>query len=138
MAGTVGAIFNGALQLCSAVGIAAVSSIETSIEQKNGNPSGYAGRAAAFWFLLGIIGLEIISLCVFYKVEAEHKHHSTRSDETEIDVEKGEKDDGAEVYEERRSSEPDIDEKDEKGSADVVTSHCTEKLEDVREETVTR
>ena len=48
------------------------------------------------------------------------------------------KDDGAEVYEERRSSEPDLDEKDEKGGADVVTSHCTEKLEDVREETVTR
>ena len=57
MAGTVGAIFNGALQLGSAVGIAAVSSIEQSVEAKNGDPSGYAGRAAAFWFLLGIIGL---------------------------------------------------------------------------------
>ena len=72
MAGTVGAIFNGALQLGSAVGIAAVSSIESSIEEKSGNPAGYAGRAAAFWFLLALIGLEIISLLVFYRVEAEH------------------------------------------------------------------
>lgn len=69
MAGTVGAIFNGALQLGSAVGIAAVSSIEQSIEARSGNPDGYAGRAAAFWFLLGIIGLEIISLLTFYRVE---------------------------------------------------------------------
>lgn len=75
MAGTVGAIFNGALQLGSAVGISAVSSIETSVEEKNGNPASYAGRAAAYWFMLGIIGVEIISLSVFYKVEAEHQRH---------------------------------------------------------------
>ena len=73
MAGTVGAIFNGALQLGSAVGIAAVSSIEQSIEARTGDPAGYAGRAAAFWFLLGIIGVEIVSLLVFYRVEAEHR-----------------------------------------------------------------
>ena len=45
MAGTVGAIFNGALQLGSAVGIAAVSSIETSVEERSGDEAGYAGRA---------------------------------------------------------------------------------------------
>jgi hypothetical protein len=73
MAGTVGAIFNGALQLGSAVGIAAVSSIETSIEERNGNPSGYTGRAAGYWFLLGLVGLEVVALLVFYRVEAEHR-----------------------------------------------------------------
>ncbi|EKM51218.1 uncharacterized protein PHACADRAFT_263243 [Phanerochaete carnosa HHB-10118-sp] len=73
MAGTVGAIFNGALQLGSAVGIAAVSSIEDSVEARTGNPAGYAGRAAAFWFLLALIGLEVVSLLVFYRVEAEHR-----------------------------------------------------------------
>ena len=88
MAGTVGAIFNGALQLGSAVGISAVSSIETSIEEKSGNPSGYAGRAAAFWFMLGIIGCEIISLLIFYRVEAER---SAPDGDTENipDLEKG-------------------------------------------------
>lgn len=73
MAGTVGAIFNGALQLGSAVGLAAVSSIETSVEASHGGPTSYAGRAAAFWFLLGVVCLEAISLAVFYRVEAEHK-----------------------------------------------------------------
>ena len=72
MAGTVGAIINCALQLGTAVGIAAVSSIESSIEEKSGNPASYAGRAATFWFLLALIGLEIISLLIFYRVEAEH------------------------------------------------------------------
>ncbi|THG96869.1 hypothetical protein EW026_g5038 [Hermanssonia centrifuga] len=87
MAGTIGAIFNGALQLGSAVGIAAVSSIETSVEEKNGDPKGYAGRAAAFWFLLGIIGVEIISLLVFYRVEAEHM--SPNKTQVAADEEKG-------------------------------------------------
>ena len=136
MAGTVGAIFNGALQLGSAIGIAAVSSIETSIEDKDGNPSGYVGRAAAFWFLLGVIGLEIISISVFYKVEAEHMHHhSARSDETEVDAEKG---DHAEIYEERRSSDRDIKERevDVRGGVDVEATRSVEKLEDVQEETL--
>lgn len=73
MAGTVGAIFNGALQLGSAVGLAAVSSIETSVEAKHGGPTSYAGRAAAFWFLLGVVCLEAISLTIFYRVEAVHQ-----------------------------------------------------------------
>ncbi|CAL1702783.1 unnamed protein product [Somion occarium] len=73
MAGTVGAIFNGALQLGSAVGISAVSSIETSVEKTSGGPTSYAGRAAAFWFVLGVVCLEAVSLAVFYRVEAEHK-----------------------------------------------------------------
>jgi hypothetical protein len=83
MAGTVGAIFNGALQLGSAVGIAAVSSIETSVETKlqlprttgpdGGAVIGYQGRAAAFWFLLGVVGLESLNLLVFYRAEKGNK-----------------------------------------------------------------
>ncbi|EIN04998.1 MFS general substrate transporter, partial [Punctularia strigosozonata HHB-11173 SS5] len=68
MAGTVGAIFNGALQLGSAVGIAAVTSVESSVEEKSSRGfEGYEGRAAAFWFVLGIVGLETISILVFYR-----------------------------------------------------------------------
>ncbi|KAI0776916.1 MFS general substrate transporter [Trametes elegans] len=67
MAGTVGAIFNGALQLGSAVGISAVGSIESSVEQKQGGEQYYAGRRAAFWFLLGVVGVEFVALLVFYR-----------------------------------------------------------------------
>lgn len=70
MTGTVGAIFNGALQLGSAVGIAAVSSIETSVEATHGGPTEYHGRAAAFWFLLGIVCAEALAILIFYKVIA--------------------------------------------------------------------
>ena len=71
MAGTVGAIFNGALQLGSAVGISAVGSIESSVEEKQGGPAGYAGRAASFWFLLGIGAVEFIAMLVFYRISKE-------------------------------------------------------------------
>ena|ERR1700761_3712535 len=70
MAGTVGAIFNSALQLGSAVGLAAVTSIETNVFGKNRGPLDYTGKAAAFWFLLGIIGLEIIAMIVFVREDA--------------------------------------------------------------------
>ncbi|KAI9059413.1 MFS general substrate transporter [Trametes sanguinea] len=67
MAGTVGAIFNGALQLGSAVGISAVGSIESSVEATHGGPQSYAGRQAAFWFLLAIVSVELLSMLVFYR-----------------------------------------------------------------------
>ncbi|KAG0704079.1 major facilitator superfamily domain-containing protein [Suillus ampliporus] len=66
MAGTVGAIFNGALQFGSAIGLAAVSSIETSVEATHGGSHEYDGRAATFWFLLGIVVLQFISVSIFY------------------------------------------------------------------------
>ncbi|KAF9220638.1 MFS general substrate transporter [Gyrodon lividus] len=72
MAGTVGAIFNCALQFGSAVGLAAVSSIETSVEATHGGPDEYYGRAAAFWFLLGIVMLEFISISCFYQRTTDH------------------------------------------------------------------
>ncbi|KAI0699504.1 MFS general substrate transporter [Cerioporus squamosus] len=71
MAGTVGAIFNGALQLGSAVGISAVGSIEASVEATHGGPETYAGRAAAFWFLLALVVIEFFSMLVFYRISKE-------------------------------------------------------------------
>ncbi|KAG0700165.1 major facilitator superfamily domain-containing protein [Suillus ampliporus] len=76
MAGTVGAIFNGALQFGSAVGLAATNSIETSIEDTHGGSDEYTGRAAAFWFLLGIVCLEFISISIFYDRSTDHQHQS--------------------------------------------------------------
>jgi len=67
MAGTIGAMFNGALQLGSAVGIAAVTSIEASVEQSHGGFYQYHGRAAAFWFLLGVLAVQTIGVLVFYR-----------------------------------------------------------------------
>ncbi|KAH7884144.1 major facilitator superfamily domain-containing protein [Phlebopus sp. FC_14] len=73
MAGTVGAIFNGALQFGSAIGLAAVSSIETSVEATHGGPTEYQGRSASFWFVLGIVCLEIISISCFYQTKTDHQ-----------------------------------------------------------------
>ncbi|KAI0804543.1 major facilitator superfamily domain-containing protein [Irpex lacteus] len=100
MAGTVGAIFNCALQLGGAVGIAAVSSIETSLEvnlPKNdeGIVTEYKGRAAAFWFLLAVVCVELLNILVFYKVEKAEN----------LDVESKGQD---EAYDKER----DVDEKD--------------------------
>ncbi|KAG8215712.1 major facilitator superfamily-domain-containing protein [Butyriboletus roseoflavus] len=72
MAGTVGAISNGALQLGSAVGLAAFTAIETSVEIAHGGPQKYHGRAAAFWFLLGIVLIEILSVSYFYQRGMDH------------------------------------------------------------------
>ncbi|TBU27124.1 MFS general substrate transporter [Dichomitus squalens] len=71
MAGTVGAIFNVALQLGSALGISVVGSIKSSVENTHGGPSSYAGCAAAYWFLLGIVGVEFVGLLVFYRTDNE-------------------------------------------------------------------
>ncbi|KAG2354864.1 major facilitator superfamily domain-containing protein [Suillus spraguei] len=49
MSSTVGAMFNGALQFGSAIGLAAITSIETSVEATHGGSHEYAGRAASFW-----------------------------------------------------------------------------------------
>ncbi|KIM73581.1 hypothetical protein PILCRDRAFT_828966 [Piloderma croceum F 1598] len=57
MAGTVGAIFNGALQLGSAIGLAAVTSIETSVEEV----------PAVFWFLLSIFAVQTVGVLAFHR-----------------------------------------------------------------------
>ncbi|KAG2125506.1 major facilitator superfamily domain-containing protein [Suillus clintonianus] len=73
MSGTVGAMFNGALQLGSAIGLAASSVIETSVEATHGGSHDYAGRAASFWFLLGIVALQFILISIFYDRSTDHK-----------------------------------------------------------------
>ncbi|KAF9242844.1 major facilitator superfamily domain-containing protein [Melanogaster broomeanus] len=73
MAGTVGAIFNGALEFGSAIGLVAVSSIEISVEATRGGPQENYGRAAAFWFLVGIVSLEFISVSFFYQRKTDHQ-----------------------------------------------------------------
>lgn len=69
MAGTVGAIFNSALQLGSSVGSAVVTSITSTIDNKAPipNPHPYAGRSASFWFVLGAVVLEAVSVAIFYQ-----------------------------------------------------------------------
>ncbi|KAG2352529.1 major facilitator superfamily domain-containing protein [Suillus spraguei] len=59
MSSTVGAMFNGALQFGSAIGLAAITSIETSVEATHGGSHEYAGRAASFWCHLGQSATEI-------------------------------------------------------------------------------
>jgi hypothetical protein len=68
MSGTVGALFNGALQLGSAVGIAAVTSIESSIEARTPNGAeGYEGRRAAWFLVIAAIGTATIGVAIFYR-----------------------------------------------------------------------
>ncbi|KAH7905376.1 major facilitator superfamily domain-containing protein [Hygrophoropsis aurantiaca] len=88
MAGTVGAVFNGALQFGSAIGLAAINSIQTSVEATHGGPDEYAGRAAAFWFILGIVCLEALSIMWFYRTGADHQpqpSHISSVDNEKID-----------------------------------------------------
>jgi hypothetical protein len=78
MAGTVSAIFNGALQLGSAVGLAAVTAIETSVEGRHGGFYTYHGRAAVFWFVLGILAVQTTCVFVFYR--GQNQRDSSESD----------------------------------------------------------
>ncbi|KAF8636098.1 hypothetical protein AX17_003803 [Amanita inopinata Kibby_2008] len=67
MAGIVGAIFNCALQLGSAAGIAIITSIQTSVEKTHGGPADYRGRAAGFWFLFAFVCFGMLAVLVFMK-----------------------------------------------------------------------
>jgi MFS family permease len=88
VAGTVGAVFNCALQLGSAVGLAAVSRITNSVDKKTyfDLPTtewsqhldevtksmwkrAYKGRAASYWFLLGILLVSTLAVIVFFKTD---------------------------------------------------------------------
>lgn len=71
-AGTVGAVFNSALQLGGAIGSSATTSIQASIDERvhaNGSFDGtnFQGRAASLWFLLAWVGIVAIGVAVFYK-----------------------------------------------------------------------
>lgn len=69
MAGTVGAMFNCGLQLGSAVGLAAVCTIQTSVQTGNGGPSNYEGQSAGFWFMLSCISVAALAVLVFYHTD---------------------------------------------------------------------
>ncbi|KAF8835588.1 hypothetical protein BDN67DRAFT_415142 [Paxillus ammoniavirescens] len=64
--------FQRALEFGSAVGFAAVGSIETSVEATHGGPEEYHGRVAAFLFLLGVVSLEIISVSCLYQRKTDY------------------------------------------------------------------
>ncbi|QRV74162.1 major facilitator superfamily transporter [Ceratobasidium sp. AG-Ba] len=67
-AGVVGAVFNTALQLGSAIGTSATTSIQASVDARNPNDeTAFKGRAAALWCLVAVVGLEIIGVLVFFK-----------------------------------------------------------------------
>ena len=88
-AGTVGAVFTCALQLGSAVGLAAVASITTSVDSKTPPMSppvaefqshmdqitkemwkaAFQGRAASFWFVLGLLVVQLVCVIVFFKID---------------------------------------------------------------------
>lgn len=68
-----------------------MSAIETSVEATHGGSQNYAGRAATFWFVLGVVALQFISISIFYDRTTDHKpqpthdshltHHVTHNDE---------------------------------------------------------
>ena len=70
-AATVGAVFNAAIQLGSAIGIAVVSSIQSGVDSKIDQTlpgaTHYEGRAAGFWFVFAVVVVEILAVLVFFK-----------------------------------------------------------------------
>ncbi|KAG8760786.1 hypothetical protein FRC11_014919 [Ceratobasidium sp. 423] len=71
-AGTVGAVFNSALQLGGAIGTSATTSIQVSIDEKvvrNGSFDGthFQGRAASLWFLSAWVVLVAIGVTICYE-----------------------------------------------------------------------
>ncbi|KAG9110293.1 hypothetical protein FRC07_008204 [Ceratobasidium sp. 392] len=68
-AGTVGAVFNAALQLGAAVGTSATTSIQASVDERRHSGPGFTGRSAALWFVVAYVVLEIVAVAVFYKEE---------------------------------------------------------------------
>jgi MFS family permease len=104
VAGTVGAVFNSALQLGSAVGLAAVSSLSNSIDQNTTFElpltqwsqhldqitstmwkEAFKGRAASYWFLLAILLVVSLAVVVFFKVDV--PVHEEPKPAEKIDVE---------------------------------------------------
>ncbi|KAI9461390.1 major facilitator superfamily domain-containing protein [Boletus coccyginus] len=63
-AGTVGAVFNCALQLGAAVITWVATSIQTSVQP---SPTSFVGRATAFEFLIAFIVMQIISVLAFVR-----------------------------------------------------------------------
>ncbi|KAG8827584.1 hypothetical protein FRC17_007796 [Serendipita sp. 399] len=108
-AGTVGAVYNSALKLGSAIGLAAVQSITISIDQRNSGSLkipvvewsqhvdqitkpmwelAFRGRAASYWFILAILGLQLVAVIVFFKKDVPDYHHEQNT-RAKQDVEAG-------------------------------------------------
>jgi hypothetical protein len=69
--GIVGAVFNAALQLGTAVGSAAITSIQQNIDGRQPDPEGtFKGRRAGFWFLVAVIVVEMIGFVIFYRTSS--------------------------------------------------------------------
>jgi len=99
-------VFNAALQVGSALGTSATASIQISVDDRialdgTGNGSHYEGRSAAMWFLLAVVGLEVISVAVFYKLD-KNGAADVESTGTSIIEEKGTTGKGDERYDEKR------------------------------------
>ena len=85
MAGVVGALFNSALQIGSAVGTAIVTSISTSIAKRDGMLGllMFDGRAAGFWFLFATVVTGSLAVLVFYKTETPKVEGNARNEKLE-------------------------------------------------------
>ena len=62
---------NTALQLGLALGLAVITSIQTSENQKEiakGHSAGYVGVRDAYWFVVAWVAITIIAHLVFYKI----------------------------------------------------------------------
>lgn len=70
MAGIAGALFNCGIELGAAVGLAADTSIEASVEKAHGGFYAYRGREATFWWQVATLGLSALAVLVFYRVDA--------------------------------------------------------------------
>ncbi|KAG9052891.1 hypothetical protein FS842_009092 [Serendipita sp. 407] len=109
VAGTVGAVFNCALQLGSAVGLAAVSSITTSIDERNAGrldspvtewsqhldeitkpmwKLAFKGHAASYWLLLAILVLALVAVFILFKADIP-VHNSEQGTKPKQDMETG-------------------------------------------------
>lgn len=69
VSGTVGAIWNTALQLGSAVGISAVTALQSNIDEAHQGPLGFRGRADGFWLLFALAGVATLVLLLFYRTD---------------------------------------------------------------------
>ena len=90
LAGTMGAVFNASLQLGASVSLAIVTTITTSLNARRsaqGLPIGYKGAAAGFWYVLALVGVQIIALLVFYKVPKQDVADAEKGGERASDVE---------------------------------------------------
>lgn len=72
IAGIVGAIFNCALQMGIAIGLAVMASITTSINQQRaakGETVDYEGLKDSFWFTVAFTAFMAFMVLIFYKIK---------------------------------------------------------------------